>query len=179
MTWISRHKRNLRITLLILMLLAIIGPWVFDLINVPAKYTCAPPNYRLHDDFCGMALSGLWVLWGSTAEFIRSAWMLVTGQDGLASIFRVLAISLFDLLIVLPVVSTLLVCLRDDNRRLVVFHMLICGLAAGAGLLMGLNSYPRLFYVVWGVWLFVLATASAVILEVLLMRNRKNAGQVG
>ena len=36
-----------RIAFLIAMIVAFLGPWVFDLINVPAQYECSP-NIRLY-----------------------------------------------------------------------------------------------------------------------------------
>ena len=48
--------------MLALLVGAMLGPWIFDLINVPAQYPC---DFRLVGDFCGVLLSGFW-------SFLRS-----------------------------------------------------------------------------------------------------------
>jgi hypothetical protein len=59
MSWINEHKSVGRVAVLMLLLVAMMGPWTFDLINVPAEYPCSAPNIRLDDDFCGTPLPGI------------------------------------------------------------------------------------------------------------------------
>ena len=59
--WINEHKRIWRTAVLVLLIIAMTGPWSFDLINVPAEYPCSLPNYRLEGDFCGIPFSGIWI----------------------------------------------------------------------------------------------------------------------
>lgn len=47
MLWMNEHKRVWRVAILVLLLAAIIGPWAYDRVNVPAEYPCAPPFIRL------------------------------------------------------------------------------------------------------------------------------------
>jgi hypothetical protein len=96
---------------------------------------------------------------------------LVTGATVLADfgvvfLKRLLA-SLVLLLIVLPFFSTLRLILRGDRTRQQVFHVVLWALAAGIGLLFGLSSLPKLYWVLWGTWLYIGLAASALILEVL------------
>ena len=58
MSWIVEHKRLWGIAILALLLLAILGPWAYDQINVPAEYPCSAPFIRLEGDFCGVPYSG-------------------------------------------------------------------------------------------------------------------------
>jgi hypothetical protein len=155
------------------MLVGFLGPWVFDLINVPAEYACHPPNYRLYGDFCGSPLTGAWVVWMMGSETIRSLAVLATGSSDSPASPQLIYISLLVLLLNLPLISTLFTCLRPANRRLAAFHIAVCVLAGGVGLVAGLSSYPRLFFVVWGVWLYILACAAAVVLEVVHLRGRE------
>ena len=38
MAWFQGHKTVWRMAILVLLLVALLGPWWYDLINVPAKY---------------------------------------------------------------------------------------------------------------------------------------------
>ncbi len=58
MSWINKHKRVWRVAILVLLLVAIMGPWTFDRINVPSEYPC---SVRLEGDFCGTPMSGIWI----------------------------------------------------------------------------------------------------------------------
>ena len=59
-SWINEHKNGWRVALLVVVLVAIMGPWTFDPINVPSEYPCQAPYIRLDDDFCGTPLPGTW-----------------------------------------------------------------------------------------------------------------------
>jgi len=59
MSWIYENQHKWRITLLVVMVVAFMGPWTFDRIYVPAKYECSAPFIRLEGDFCGIPMSGL------------------------------------------------------------------------------------------------------------------------
>ena len=169
MSWIAAHKKEWRVAALMLLPVAIIGPWWFDRIVVPAEYTCSPPNYRLEGDFCGMPVTGLWFFLAGIPAFIRTSWKLAVGEMTLLDWFRGLFFGLFSLLLALPFVSTLLLVLRGYRRRRQVFSVVAWVLAAGIGLLVGLSSYPRFFYLLWGVWLYIVLAVSASTLEVLTM----------
>jgi hypothetical protein len=170
MSWINKHKRFWRVAILVLLLVAIMGPWIFDRINVPSEYSCSP-NIRLDGDFCGVPMPGIWILFWMVAAPISEVVGLVTGATVLADfgvvfLKRLLA-SLVLLLIVLPFFSTLRLILRGDRTRQQVFHVVLWALAAGIGLLFGLSSLPKLYWVLWGTWLYIGLAVSALILEVL------------
>jgi len=80
MSWINEHKKVWRVAILVVGLVAIMGPWVFDVIYVPSEYSCSAPNIRLDNDFCGTPLPGIvlfhWMVSGfvyATAELVTSA----------------------------------------------------------------------------------------------------------
>ena len=58
---ITQNISIFRTGALILFVVALLGPWTFDVINVPAEYECSAPFIRLNGDFCGTVMSGLWV----------------------------------------------------------------------------------------------------------------------
>ena len=167
MSWINEHKHVWRVSILVLLLVSIIGPWTFDLIWVPSEYVCSAPNIRLDGDYCGIPLSGGWIFGGMVNAFIYASAGLVTGTMVFIEWIREALYSLLVFLLVLPFFSTLLLILRGDRRRLQVFNVAAWGLAAGIGLLIGMFSYPKLYWALWGIWLYIGLTSSALILEVL------------
>lgn len=173
MSWIYEHQRNWRIALLILMVLALMGPWVFDRINVPAKYDCAP-NVRLEGDFCGVPMTGMnSILWiGSGLAFMIFG--LLTGEFALFERIRELLIAWLLLFPLLPFISTLLLILRGSNRQRQVFTILAWILALVGDLFIGLANYPRLFWALWGIWLHAAVAVCALTLEIIVhLSNRK------
>lgn len=169
-SWINEHKNGWRAAVLIVLAVAVMGPWTFDRIHVPAEYPC---SFRLEGDFCGLPMSGIWLLLWMVYGFVRSSAGLVTGAMGFAESARLFLVSLLLFLRVLPFFSTLLLILRGDRRRQQVFNIVAWGLAAGIGLLIGLFSYPKLFWVLWGIWLYVGLAASALAVELLAIRPNR------
>lgn len=94
-------------------------------------------------------------------------------NNGFYRLFRELSFSLLGLLLVLPFFSTLFLIVRGDRQHQLVFHVAAWSLAFGVGLLLALSSYPNLFWVLWGVWLYVGLAASALILEVVMLAARR------
>jgi hypothetical protein len=177
MSWINKHKRVWRVAILVLLLVAIMGPWTFDRINVPSEYPCSTPNIRLEGDFCGTPMSGIWIFFWMVGGFINASVGLVTGAMGFTEWTRAFLFSLRLFPLLLPFFSTLLLILGGDHRRRQMFHLAAWGLASGIGLLIGISSYPKLFWVLWGVWLYIGLAASALILEVLVLVAGRSPSQ--
>jgi hypothetical protein len=172
MSWLKEHKRVWRVAILATALVALMGPWAFDLTNVPSEYTCSAPHVRLDNDFCGLPLPGTWLLQFLPIWFISVSSRLVAGDgNAVQETCEFLPVLILLLLLVLPFFSTLLLILRGDRRRRQVFNVVAWGLAAGIGLLIGVSRYPRLYWMLWGVWLHIALAASALILEVLALRR--------
>ena len=171
MAWIAQHKTVWRVAILGVALVALMGPWIFDLTTVPSEYTCSAPHVRLDNDFCGLPLPGTWLLQFLPIWFISVSGRLVAGDGNAVQQARESLTGLIPLLLVLPFFSTLLLILRGDRRRRQVFNVVAWGLAAGIGLLIGVSRYPRLYWALWGVWLYIALAASALILEVLTLRR--------
>jgi hypothetical protein len=171
MSWINEHKRVWRVAILVLLLVAIMGPWTFDRINVPAEYPCSAPDIRLEGDFCGMPISGIWIFSWMIGGFIIMGVELVTGATGFADsggeFLRAFLFIMVLLLLLLPIFSTLFLIVRGDRRRRQVFNAAAWGLAASIGLLIGITIYQKLFWRLWGIWLYIGLAVSALILEVL------------
>ena len=167
MLWMRKYKTVWRVGVLVLLLVAIAGPWAFDLIHVPSQYRCSAPIVRLEGDSCGVPLRGTTVISLMAGVLVNVSIEVVTGAIGPADRAGEFVFGLFLFLVALPVFSTLLLILRGDRRRWQVFTIVAWGLAVDIGLLLGLSSYPRLFWLLWGIWLYVGVASTALILEVL------------
>lgn len=170
MSWFNEHKKVWRVAVLVLLLVAIAGPWTFELIWVPSEppfSPCSAPYIRLDENFCGMPMSGKWLLGWMSSGFVSGTSELVTGANDWSEWMREVLVGLSPFLLALPFLVSLLLILRRDCRYCQVFNIAAWGLAVGIGLLIGLSSYPRQFWVLWGVWLYVGLASCALILEVL------------
>jgi hypothetical protein len=176
MTWMNEHKREWRAIVLVLLLVAIIGPWTLDLIVVPSEYSCSAPAIRLNGDYCGIPMSGIWVLSAMTGVLANMIVYLATGTTAFTDRFREFSFGLLGLLLVLPFFSTLFLILREDNRGRFVFHLAILSLAVGTGLWVATVSHLKQFWVLWGIWLYVGLAVSALILEVVMLAVRGRHG---
>ena len=182
MSWINKHKRIWRVAILLLLLVALMGPWAFDRINVPAEYPCSPPFIRLEGDFCGMPLSVLMIFRWMVGGIISMVVEFVTGATLLADRAReFLGVFLFVMLLfllLLPFISTLLLIRGGDLRRSQVYHIAIWGLAAVfSGLILVVSRLSRLHWVLLGLWFYVGLAASALVLEVLVLIAGRRASQ--
>lgn len=170
MEWINEHHSKWRIILLVIMVVAFLGPWGFEKIHVPAKYPCNAPFVRIEGDFCGQPISGVslypWVI----ISFFTATVGLVSGD--LTFIQWINGFLIF--IPVLPVFSTLSLVLREENERKKIFVIITWVLAIGVALFWGLNNYPKVFWLSWGIWFYICLAISALILEtIVLTESRK------
>jgi hypothetical protein len=170
MLWISKHKKVWRVAILVIGVVALLGPWFFDFIWVPTEYTCSAPYVRLDSDYCGRSQPGYFLFKLMIGGFSDASKMLVAGTLTFIEWVRESLRSLFLLLLIMPLFSTLFLILRCDGLRQRVFSTTAWGLVAGIGLLIGLSSYPQRFWLLWGLWLYITMAASALVLEILVLR---------
>jgi hypothetical protein len=161
------------------MLAGFLGPWVYDLINVPAEYPCSEPFVRLEGDFCGIPMSGLWVLFAITSGFINAIARLATSDLFAAGSSRELLMLVPALLLLLPLTSTLLLIWRGDRCWLQIFQLV--GLCLVGGLLLwvlsaasGLHTYQ-----LWGPWLYLGTVLLLLILEGITFLRRQEPSRMG
>lgn len=177
---VNKRKNIWRVVLLLMILLAIAGPWFFDHIFVPSsgEYFYSGPAIRLDENFVGMPVSGVSLFrWFIVDGFVYGTAGLVKGALSFNEWARESLPCLLFFLPLLPFFSTLLLILCE-NRRCQVFNIVAWGLGAGIGLLIGVNNYPRLFWMLWGVWLYMGLAAIALILEVRMLMVGRKPGQV-
>ena len=177
MSWLIQNTRRWRIVILVLLVITFIGPWGYDLINVPAQYECTPPNFRLEGDYCGMPLPGLWAV----AVSFGVIFTVFTEKENV-TFATLLMRALFGLLILLtplPVFSSLFRLSPGEPSWPQGRHVKVWGLAAAGGLgfflwfslLRGLPSFH-----VWGLWMYVVLAPLALILEIALLAHERKTG---
>jgi hypothetical protein len=169
MLWIRAHQRTWRTIILVLLLIAIIGPWAFDLINVPSIYPCLN-SVRLEGDFCGIPLSGARAFTFFIEAVVGSVSRLIMGEGGIRLEFRNIRAGIFMVLIFLPLLSMLIVIIRGNSRRFRWSHILILGLAIPIVSMIAFSGFLRPSgqpWALWGIWLYLGLLLSVLFLEVL------------
>jgi len=181
MSRLHEINRIWRAAVLVLLLAAFIGPWVFDQIVVPAEYTCSPPNIRLHGDYCGLPMSGLWLLSGMLLGGLGMVGGLFTGVTALRELGRVLLIGLVLLLVMLPFFTTWLLTFGRDTRRRKIVHLIGWGLAAVFAFPLSMLDLTELHPALWGIWLYRVVVIAALALEILdlIGGSRLGRGKLG
>jgi hypothetical protein len=177
---INKYKKIARMALLILLVISMLGPWMFDLINVPAQFTCDKPFVRLYGDFCGLPLSGFQYVGLSVGGFFQMLIFLMNG--GFIDQPRELLFVGSLLLILLPFFTTLLSLWKKETRLLPTINLIAWILALLPSLLMFvLLAVQRSEYIfrLWGLWLYILVAISAVIIESFVMKNRERVAVNG
>jgi hypothetical protein len=166
MSWINKRQRSWRIIALVLMGIALSGPWYFDRISVPSPHACSS-GVRLDEDFCGLPGSGLWIVPYAFGGLFNAARDLLATSIDFANWLRTFLFSLLSLLILLPFLSILFVMGRPENRRSHLFHLLNLGVAAvSTGLfLSSLPDFSRLHWALWGPWFYMSLALSMLLCE--------------
>jgi len=141
-----------------------VGPWGYDLLWVPGEYTCSPPAVRLSGDYCGLPMSGLGLFRWGIPSLGYAGVVFLSGEMTLVDWAKDCLLGLILSLLLLPLLSTLLLLLFGDRKCRQVFGVVAWALAVALGLLFGLSNYPRLFWVLWGVWLYTVLSAAALVL---------------
>jgi hypothetical protein len=159
MSWINKHQRYWRIAALALMGIGLIGPWFFELTWVPPPYFCSAPHIRLDETFCGMPYSIISFFCSLSRDFSN----MVAGSLAWEPELWSLLFFLFLLLLVLPFFSTLVLVLRGERRRQRIGQTTLLGLAIAASTLIALL---RPHWSLWGVWLYICAAATMLLLEI-------------
>ncbi len=166
---------------LLCLLVAIVGPWVFDLIVVPAEYACSSPLVRLEGNFCGVPISlGSW-LWAAVGpEGIVAA--LTSGAVAEYEPRELARSCLFVCLLFLPVLpflSTLILLLGRERRGVWVFHLTAWGLAAAvSAFFLAAGWHGVVSLRLWGAWLCAVLAVAVLAGEIPVARLRPEAALV-
>ncbi len=173
MSFIKENKLWLRIIVFALFIVAMLGTWTFDLINVPAQYLCEKPFVRLYGDFCGLPMSGLDSIRWFTSGFSYTLAELVKGNFAVQ--FPELIALIWVMVILLPFFSNLLLFRNRTSRRLQIFNVIAWAIAFLPTFSMFISQSSRdesvkFFYLLWGLLLYILLAIGTLIFEFLLLR---------
>lgn len=169
--WFVEHKNILRGAILLLLMTTMLGPWVFDLINVPAEYPCTTPNVRLYGDFCGMPLPGFQVFGWSIVGLFYMFLEMIKGTFGCR--FRELLVGL-SILPLIPFLTTILSIWKKETRRLRMVNLVVWILAFLAIMPLCILQINYLVIRLWGLWLYIVVAVCAIIFEITVMKISPN-----
>lgn len=170
MKWINEHKRIIRIAFLILLVIAIFGPWVFDTIPLPPSYPCSPLSVRLDDTHCGWPMSITFFYSAFFSEFSNLLVGFVRGSASFTEVEWSWFFMLILILLLMPFLSAVILALRGDHRSWLIFHRMGLSLAAAIGGWITWLSFSRASWMLWGLWLYIGLTISMWVLEVMIWR---------
>lgn len=157
---VNEHRRIIRAGILVLFIIAMLGPWGYDLINVPAQYTCQPPNVRLYGDFCGVPVSGAFIFL-LIPSFFHSVWELLTST--LPYYGRL--VSGLSILLLFPIFTTIFSLWKKETHRLRMTNLIAWILAFLITSTLFILQINRQAIQLWGLWLYIITTISAIIFE--------------
>jgi hypothetical protein len=160
----------------LLLLLAIAGPWTVEEINVPAEFPCSSDYFRLEGDFCGVPISGFQIFSFLITGLVSMSIRLLSGEAAFSPWAREILTLISLFLLFLPIVTTLILIVRGEQRRRRRIHALALGLTlclfAGLSLL-GLPGFSLPLYASWGIWLYIVLMLGALIFELLIVTREK------
>ena len=179
MSWINRRRRVWGFVILALLMVAGMGPWGFDLVNVPAQYPCSAPFIRLKGDFCGEPVSAVRGLSALLGDLVAAT---VTGRVAFIDLGHIFLGILYVLIVLLPGISAVLWICTGHREHQSVFHLAAWGLAT---ILIWFGYSVRLLTVtlqfhpgqLWGLWLYTGLVSTVLILEVVAFATRGRPSQ--
>ena len=150
---------------LLLLILALSGPWTYEGVYIPPESTCTWPNSQpAGHPYCGLADAGLWQI---VFSFMFTAALF--GDD--LNLNQWVAQATLPLLLTLSIaVLALLLLIRRDARPLP--FALAWSLAAIAGMGYLYRGYYKPYALPGGNLLFIAVALTALTLELLLLARR-------
>lgn len=175
MYWIRSHIRILRLIVLALLVIGLLGPWVYESIYIPDQYACTPPLVRIRSNICGDPMSGWFVIGYFSLGFFAVLDALLSGARAFQDAGRELLAALVWLPL-LPLLSSLLLLWRGERLR--VFHRFALALVLGATAVFIATEDPSVFSVqLWGPWLFFVVLIIGLALEAIVAAGQKFSRQ--
>lgn len=165
---ISQNISIIRVSVLLLLVVALLGPWTFDTVNVPREFACSAPFIRLDGDFCGVPISGVQFLQLWVVGFFYMIFELITGEfTGSAREF-LLGLSILPLI---PFLTTLLLLWKKDARQYRTAHLVAWALALLLALAFMLLQTQDPLIPLWGLWFYILLAIGTILIEYFAAKN--------
>ena len=174
MSFIIHKRQTWRTAALILIIVAMFGPWAYDLISVPAQYSCDAPFVRLQGDFCGQPVALLLAGPGAILGTIIAA---LTGNVASGYWFPQVPVMLTMIFVFVPPLTVAVLLRRDEPERWQMLNAAVLALAAtGAAVYLGLQL-PRPYGPPWGGLLYLVVVLALLVLELLSLRRNAHLVQ--
>jgi len=156
-----------RKSIMVLMIIAISGPWAIERLNIPEPNVC-DSGLRMDENFCGVQISGLFFLIVLFGNLFGSGFRLIFGEAKLQEF--ILSI-LFVWFVISPLISLLLLTASKEKP----FgggdeiHIGILSVAIVVGLVGIVLSKTAMIGELWGIWLYMLLLVSEWAIEVFML----------
>lgn len=173
MSSLAEHKRIWRTGTLLLLLIALAGPWFFDKIHVPQEYECAGA-VRLEGDFCGIGISGVKAAAMVVGMIAYTAAQAIS-EGGLLQRARELMIELAVVLIILPLFSLMYLQLKGHRRHVAILSLGCAATMAVVAISLVSQRSPHFFWDLWGPWLYFGTLLGSLVLELFSRQSEKAA----
>jgi len=171
--WIIQHKGGLRGAALILLLVAMVGPWSYSSDGAPPAEWCHEPNILLENERCVRLESGVEILTflisTSLSLIVQLVTEVLTGR--IREYFFMLLLDVILFLLVQPFFSTLLLSYGEDHPRRRMYNFTAWVLSVVIAGLMIAVSYRSsgLGLELWGVLLYFGVGAGMLVVELSLL----------
>lgn len=165
MVWFKEHKRTWRVFFLVMLLVAMFGPWSFDRVAVPLPNPCSFPSIRLDDVLCTSPVPIAWMLAQIPSQLIHMLNGSLAGASPIhaASAWLYILLAIF---LILPFLSTPVLILSEKSPRWLTFHRVELGLAAGTSVLVCIVGLSMANWALWGAWLYFFLSIGMLVLEI-------------
>jgi hypothetical protein len=198
MSFIVQNKIWFRTFILVLFIISMLGVWSFDLIPFPIPISSPCDTYnslvgksflseehfiRLNDNNCIITISGFEIIYLLTPQLFFGTFIeLIKGNFAAVQISQLIAM-IGVLLIILPFFSNILLFRNRYSRQLQIINVIAWGLAcllASSIFLLDANrdEIIRYFYLLWGLWLYILLALGAIIFEILVLKSENKSNMV-
>lgn len=198
MSFIVQNKIGFRTFILVFFIISMLGIWSFELIpfRIPVSSPCNTYNslvgksflseehfIRLNDNNCVITISGVEIIFLLTPQLFFGMFIELTEGDFAAEQVLQLIFMIGVLLIILPFFSNMLLFRNRYSRRLqiinVIAWVLACLLAISFFFLdANRDEIIKYFYLLWGLWLYILLALSAIIFEILVLKSDNKLSMV-
>lgn len=166
MSFTGVYKQTWRMAGLAILILSLAGPWAYDVIHVPAAYSCNKPFIRLEGDYCGKPMPGLLLILWLSSGLIGNLVNWLAGTEPFLSRGRELFIMFLSISPILLFFSTPFSLWKEDSRGSNIFQSLAWGLAAVLGLFWMINGINLASgQLLWGSWAYTILTLIVLTLE--------------
>ena len=198
MSFIVQNKTWFRTFALVLFIISMLGIWSFELIPFPIPISSPCDTYnslvgksflseehfiRLSDNNCVITISGFEIIYLFTTKLFFGMFIeLIEGNFAAVQIPQLIAM-IGVLLIILPFFSNILLFRNRYSRRLQIINIIAWGLAcllASSFFLLDANrdEIIKNFYLLWGLWLYILLALCTIIFEILELKSGNKSSMV-